>query len=108
VGSRRVQGFSSSFVSTFTATHSLLRTQALLKTTSHRLAQLQQRKDSQSQITRRDIAILLNAGNTGLARAKAQNLMRDEAIGDVLGMLETCVGVLHGRIGELETSDRPG
>ena len=98
----------SRFAQTFTAAmHSLWPAQSLLKATSHRLAQLQERKHSQSQITRRDIATLLNAGNASLARAKAQNLVRDEVMGDVLGVLETCVGVLHERMGELE-SDRPG
>ena len=74
---------------------------------SHRLAQLQERKHFQSQITRRDIATLLNAGNAGLAHAKAQNLIWDEAMGGVLGVLETCVSVLHEWMGELKL-DKPG
>ena len=74
---------------------------------SHHLAQLQERKHFQSQITQRDIATLLNAGNAGLARAKAHNLTWDEAMGGMLGMLETCVSVLHERMSELKL-DKPG
>ena len=73
---------------------------------SHRLAQLQEHKHFQSQITQRDIATLLNAGNAGLAHAKAQNLIWDE-VGGMLGVLETCVSVLHEWMGELEL-DKPG
>ena len=67
---------------------------------SHHLAQLQEREYSQSQITRRGIATLLNVGtsNTLLARVKAQNLVRDKAMGDVLGVLETCIGELESDI----------
>ncbi|KAL4068130.1 regulator of Vps4 activity in the MVB pathway-domain-containing protein [Scleroderma citrinum] len=79
----------------------------LLKTTSYHLTQLRERKASQSQITRRDIATLLNAGDTGLARTKAQNLMRDETIGGVLEVLEMCIGMVHARVGEFE-ADKPG
>ena len=83
-----------------TAMHSPWSTQTLLKATSHHLAQLQEREYSQSQITRRGIATLLNVGtsNTLLARIKAQNLVRDKAMGDVLGVLETCIGELESDI----------
>ncbi|KAI6028901.1 regulator of Vps4 activity in the MVB pathway-domain-containing protein [Pisolithus orientalis] len=74
----------------------------LLRTTSHRLGQLQERKDSQSQITRRDIATLLHNGNVGLARAKAQNLMWEDRMGDLLEVLEMCVCVVLERVAELE------
>ncbi|KIO04161.1 hypothetical protein M404DRAFT_555619 [Pisolithus tinctorius Marx 270] len=74
----------------------------LLRTTSHRLGQLQERKDSQGQITRRDIATLLHNGNVGLARAKAQNLMWEDRMGDLLEVLEMCVCVVLERVAELE------
>ncbi|KAG6330136.1 hypothetical protein ID866_8955, partial [Astraeus odoratus] len=63
-------------------------------TASHRLGQLQERKDSQGQITRRDIATLLHDGHTGLARAKAHKLMQEDRTGDLLEVLEMCVGVV--------------
>ncbi|KAI6040636.1 regulator of Vps4 activity in the MVB pathway-domain-containing protein [Pisolithus marmoratus] len=74
----------------------------LLRTTSHRLSQLQERKDSQGQITRRDIATLLHNGNVGLARTKAQNLMWEDKMGDLLEVLEMCVCVVLERMAELE------
>ncbi|KIJ59199.1 hypothetical protein HYDPIDRAFT_118790 [Hydnomerulius pinastri MD-312] len=74
----------------------------LLRTTSQRLGQLQERKDSQGQITRRDIATLLSQGNLGLARAKAANLIQEDGDGDLLEELEMLVGVIGGCVGELE------
>ncbi|KAI5983056.1 regulator of Vps4 activity in the MVB pathway-domain-containing protein [Pisolithus albus] len=76
--------------------------QKLLRTTSHRLCQLQERKDSQGQIIRRDIATLLYNGDVGLARAKAQNLMLEDRMGDLLEVLEMCVRVVLERVAELE------
>ncbi|KAI6035977.1 regulator of Vps4 activity in the MVB pathway-domain-containing protein [Pisolithus microcarpus] len=74
----------------------------LLRTTSYRLCQLQERKDSQGQIIRRDIATLLYNGDVGLARAKAQNLMLEDRMGDLLEVLEMCVRVVLERVVELE------
>jgi hypothetical protein len=56
----------------------LIRVQALLRLTSQRLGQLQEKKDSKASITRRDIATVLQQGNVGLARAKAQNLIQED------------------------------
>ncbi len=58
--------------------------------------------DSQGQITRSDIATLLQQGNVGLARAKAQKLIREDIYGDLLQTLEMLVGVLVEHTGELE------
>lgn len=58
--------------------------------------------DSQGQITRRDIATLLQQGNVGLARAKAQKLVREDIYGDLLQTLEMLVGVILEHISELE------
>ncbi|KAH7923526.1 hypothetical protein BV22DRAFT_1196659 [Leucogyrophana mollusca] len=80
---------------------------SLLRQTAQRLGQLQERKDSQGQITRRDIATLLQQGNIGLARAKAQNLIHDDATGDLLEMLEMHVGVLLEHLGELAEGRTP-
>jgi hypothetical protein len=76
--------------------------QVLLRSTSQRLGQIQERIDSQGQITRRDIATLLQQNNTALARAKAQNLIKDDAMGDLLEVLEMHVSVVIEHLGELE------
>ncbi|KAJ7710027.1 regulator of Vps4 activity in the MVB pathway-domain-containing protein [Mycena rosella] len=89
---------------------------ALLRLTSQRLGQLQEKKDSKASITRRDIATLLQ-GNVGLARAKAQNLIQEDGMlslfqmakltwvqvsGDLLEVLEMHVGVLLEYFVELD------
>jgi len=58
--------------------------------------------DAQGRITGKDIATLLQQGNTMLARAKAQKLMSDDVIGDLLEVLEMQIGVLVEHIGELD------
>ncbi|EGN95384.1 hypothetical protein SERLA73DRAFT_112852 [Serpula lacrymans var. lacrymans S7.3] len=75
---------------------------ALLRLTTQRLGQLQGKKDSETHNARSDIAALLNKGNVSVARAKTQNLLHDDAIGDVLEVLEMQVGVILERFGELE------
>ncbi|KAG0705900.1 regulator of Vps4 activity in the MVB pathway-domain-containing protein [Suillus ampliporus] len=79
----------------------------LLRSTSQRLGQIQERIDSQGQITRRDIATLLQQNNTALARAKAQNLIQDDAMGDLLEVLEMHVGVVIEHLGELDERRLP-
>ena len=76
--------------------------QAQLRLTAQRLGQLQDRMDSQAQITQRDIATLLQQGNIALARAKAQKLMREDVKSDLLQTLEMHVGVILGHLNELE------
>ncbi|KAJ3854667.1 regulator of Vps4 activity in the MVB pathway-domain-containing protein [Lentinula lateritia] len=76
--------------------------QAQLRLTSQRLGHLQEKNDSRGSITRRDIATLLQQGNVGLARVKAQNLFQDDIQGDVFEMLEMHVGVILEHIMELE------
>lgn len=63
---------------------------------------MQEKNDSRGSITRRDIATLLQQGNVGLARVKAQNLFQDDIQGDVFEMLEMHVGVILEHIMELE------
>ncbi|KAJ7285961.1 regulator of Vps4 activity in the MVB pathway-domain-containing protein [Mycena rebaudengoi] len=75
---------------------------ALLRLTSQQLGQLQSKKDSKGSITRRDIATLLQQGNIGLARAKAQNLIQEDVSGDLLEMLEMHVGVLLEHFSEID------
>ncbi|KAJ4488065.1 regulator of Vps4 activity in the MVB pathway-domain-containing protein [Lentinula aciculospora] len=75
---------------------------AQLRLTSQRLGHLQEKNDSRGSITRRDIATLLQQGNIGLARMKAQNLFQEDIQGDVLEMLEMHIGVILEHIMELE------
>ncbi|KAG6854607.1 hypothetical protein C0991_004209 [Blastosporella zonata] len=75
---------------------------AQLRLTTLRLGQLQEKKDSQGAIIRRDIATLLQQRNVGLARAKAQTLQREDALGDLLEVLEMHVGQLLEHFNELD------
>ena len=76
--------------------------QAQLRLTAQRLGQLRNRKDAQGQVIGRDISILLQQGNETLARAKAQRLIQDEIMGDLLQNLETQIGVLLEHFSGLE------
>ena len=76
--------------------------QAQLRLTAQRLGQLRNRKDAQGQVIGRDISILLQQGNETLARAKAQRLIQDEIMGDLLQNLEVQIGVILEHFSELE------
>ncbi|KAF8894569.1 regulator of Vps4 activity in the MVB pathway-domain-containing protein [Infundibulicybe gibba] len=80
---------------------------AQLRFASQKLGQLQEKKDSQSTITRRDIATLLQQRHVALARAKAQKLIQDEVLGDILEMLEMHIGVILEHFNELEQRPDP-
>ncbi|KAG6814300.1 hypothetical protein H0H92_013425 [Tricholoma furcatifolium] len=73
-----------------------------LRLTTQRLGQSQERQDSQGAITRRDIATLLQQRNVSLARAKAQSLQREDALGDLLEVIEMHVGQLLEHFNELD------
>ncbi|KAG6903192.1 hypothetical protein C0995_002735 [Termitomyces sp. Mi166 len=73
-----------------------------LRLTSRKLGQLQERQDSQGAITRKDIATLLQQRKVSLARAKAQSLQREDALGDLLEVLEMYVGQLLEHFQELD------
>ncbi|THH29641.1 hypothetical protein EUX98_g4555 [Antrodiella citrinella] len=83
------------------------RVKAQLRLTAQRLGQSQYKMDSQGQVTRRDISILLSQGNIALARAKAQKLIRDDKYADLLQALEMQVGVVLEHMHEFEHSS-PG
>ncbi|KAG7452620.1 uncharacterized protein BT62DRAFT_925178 [Guyanagaster necrorhizus] len=78
-----------------------------LRLTGQRLGQLQERNDSKSSITRRDISTLLQQGDIVLARAKAQKLIEEDAAGDVLEMLAMYSGLLLEHFHELEHNNSP-
>jgi hypothetical protein len=78
------------------------RFQAQLRLTTQRLGQLQEKHDSQAQITRRDIATLLQQDNIPLARAKAQNLIHEEVLGDLLEVLEMHLGLILEHFAEID------
>ncbi|KAI0062331.1 hypothetical protein BV25DRAFT_672799 [Artomyces pyxidatus] len=84
------------------ATWDPTRAKAQFRLTAQRLGQLRDRQDAQGQFVGRDISILLQQGNVMLARAKAQKLIHDEIMGDVLENVEMQIGVLVERFGELE------
>lgn len=63
---------------------------------------MQEKKDSSGVLIRKEIATLLSNGHTSLARTKAQKLLQEDAIGDVLEVLEMHVGLLLERIHEFE------
>jgi len=81
------------------------RAKSQLRLTAQKLGQMQDKMESQAQITRRDIATLLQQGNTALARAKAQKLMGEDVLSDLLQTLEMHVGVILGSLGELDRSE---
>ncbi|KAF8636728.1 hypothetical protein AX17_003531 [Amanita inopinata Kibby_2008] len=75
---------------------------AQLRSTSQKLGQLQEKKDSQSLITRKDVATLLQQKSVWLARAKVQSLLLEDASADLLERLEMYLGVLLERFTELD------
>lgn len=60
------------------------------------------RKDADAAITRKDIATLLQQGNVALARSKAQKLIHEDSLADLLEALEQQVRNLLDRFSELE------
>ncbi|KAF5358173.1 hypothetical protein D9756_001855 [Leucocoprinus leucothites] len=83
----------------------LVKTQ--LRSTIQYLGQLQARKDADAAITRKDIATLLDQGDVTLARSKAQKLIQDDTLADLLEVLEQQVGILLDRFAELEQQSPP-
>ncbi|KAI9446513.1 regulator of Vps4 activity in the MVB pathway-domain-containing protein [Lactarius indigo] len=79
------------------------RAKAQFRLTAQRLGQLRDRKDAQGRLISKDISILLQQGNETLARAKAQRLMQDEIMGNLLENLEMQIGVLLERFSELDS-----
>ncbi|KIY68595.1 hypothetical protein CYLTODRAFT_374069 [Cylindrobasidium torrendii FP15055 ss-10] len=79
----------------------------LFRLTGQRLGQVQEKIDSQANITRRDIATLLRQSNIGLARAKAQKLIFDDAFVDALEILAMFCSTLSDHVQELDPSIPP-
>ncbi|KAI0934202.1 hypothetical protein AcV5_006127 [Taiwanofungus camphoratus] len=84
-----------------------IRMKSQLRLTAQRLGQLQDKMESQAQITRRDVATLLRQGNVALARAKVQKLCNEDILSDLLQTLEMHVGVIIGHLAEFEKSEPP-
>ncbi|KAI0319366.1 regulator of Vps4 activity in the MVB pathway-domain-containing protein [Amylostereum chailletii] len=78
------------------------RAKAQFRLTAQRLGQLRDRMDAQGQVVGRDISILLQQNNIMLARAKAQKLIQEEIVGDLLENLEMQIGVLVEHFAELD------
>ncbi|KAF9001872.1 regulator of Vps4 activity in the MVB pathway-domain-containing protein [Cyathus striatus] len=77
---------------------------AQLRFAGQKLGQLQAKGDSESTITRKDIATLLRQSNVALARIKAQKLARQDAFGDLLGTVEMYIGVLLENTHDIQQS----
>lgn len=77
------------------------------RVTTQRLGQLQAKLDSYGNITRKDIATLLQQGNVGLARAKAQKLIQEDFHGDLLEIMEMEVATLLEHFNELDANEAP-
>ncbi len=75
---------------------------AQLRSSIQRLGQLQAKKDAEASITRKDIATLLQQGNVTLARSKAQKLIQEDSLTDLLEILEQQIGTVLDRFSELE------
>ena len=81
---------------------SLLCCQTQFRTAAQKLGQLQDKSESQAQIAKGDIATLLRQGNIGLARAKAEHVIKDEIHADLLQTLEMYLGVVLEQFVEIE------
>lgn len=76
--------------------------QVQFRSAAQKLGQLQDKFESQAQITKGDIATLLRQGNIGLARAKAEGVIKDEIHSDLLQTLEMYLGVVLEQFAEIE------
>lgn len=63
---------------------------------------MQDKKDAQGFIARKDIATLLRQGKIWLARAKAQGLLIEETTTDLLERVDMYIGVLLQHLNELD------
>lgn len=76
--------------------------QAQFRLAAQRLGQLQEKFESHAQVTKGDIGTLLRQGNVGLARAKAEGVIKDEIHSDLLQTLEMYLGVVLEQFAEIE------
>jgi hypothetical protein len=76
--------------------------QAQFRLAAQKLTQLQAKFESQAQITKGDIVTLLRQGSIGLARAKAEGVIRDEVHTDLLQTLEMYLQVVLEQFSEIE------
>ncbi|KAF9652839.1 hypothetical protein BDM02DRAFT_3265870 [Thelephora ganbajun] len=81
---------------------------AQFRLAAQKLGQLQDKFESQAQITKGDISTLLRQGNIGLARAKAESVIKDEIHTDLLQVLEMYLGVVLEQFAEIEKKLIPG
>ncbi|KAF8522218.1 regulator of Vps4 activity in the MVB pathway-domain-containing protein [Hysterangium stoloniferum] len=83
------------------ATWDSTRLQSQLRLTSYKLAQLQERHDQASNITKRDIATLIEQNEIKTARIKVEKLIQDDRLSTLIEMLESFCNLLLERFGEL-------
>ena len=82
--------------------HVLSSHQAQFRAAAQKLGQLQNKFESQAQVTKGDIATLLRQGTIGLARAKAEGVIKDEIHTDLLQTLEMYLEVVLEQFSEIE------
>ncbi|KIJ34698.1 hypothetical protein M422DRAFT_35025 [Sphaerobolus stellatus SS14] len=75
--------------------------QSQLRLASYRLAQLQERHDQTSTITKRDIASLISRNDIPLARKKVEKLIQEDRLSAMLEKLERNCNLLLERLTEL-------
>ncbi|PPR02198.1 hypothetical protein CVT24_011425 [Panaeolus cyanescens] len=75
-----------------------------LRLSIQKLGQIQAKNDAQANISRADIATLIQQGDFLIAREKAEKVIQDEGFGDLLEELEAHVGTLIDNFGELENN----
>lgn len=75
---------------------------AQFRLAAQKLGQLQDKFESQAQITKGDISTLLRQGNIGLARAKAEGVIKDEIHSDLLQTLEMYLETVLEQFAEIE------
>ena len=105
LGPNQSEGTCQSLAATSKKTHlsfALSSFQAQFRFAAQKLGQLQDKFESQAQVTKGDIATLLRQGNVGLARAKAESVIKDEIHTDLLQVLEMYLGVVLEQFAEIE------
>jgi hypothetical protein len=66
------------------------------------LGQIEEKTDSRGIIARKDVATLLQQGNVALARAKAANLIQEDAFGEVLELILENLGLILERFADID------
>eukprot|EP00047_Mylnosiga_fluctuans_P013380 m.31345 g.31345 ORF g.31345 m.31345 type:complete len:348 (+) comp4874_c0_seq1:972-2015(+) len=77
-----------------------------LRLVNERLKMFQQKQENLNQMTRREIATLIESKREELARIKTEQLIRDDYLIDALAIVELFTNLLLARVGMIEASGR--